>query len=324
MSPAAAVAAPKPTTAAAPKSAPQSRMRLDKLVKGRLTQPKRVVLYGPEGIGKSTFAASAPGPIFLGAEDGTGELDVVRFPFPETFAEVREAIRTLTLEKHDFQTLVIDTLDWIEPLIWSHCCTRDGESNIEGYGYGKGYVAAMDEWRALISDMERLRQAKPMHVLFLAHSSIRSFKNPQGEDYDRFELKLHAKAAGLVKEWSDAVLFANYETFAKKDEKTKRVRGVDTGARLVHTERRAAFDAKNRYGLPQSLPLSWPDFEAAVEAGQTAAPSALVAEIQRKARELGGELEKKILETLAKAGEDPRSLALINNRVNAKLAEREE
>ena len=310
------VATPKPVT-------PPSRMRLDKLVRGRLKQPRRLLLYGVEGIGKSTFGAAAPNPVFLGAEEGTGELDVARFPMPETFAEVREAIRALTQEKHDHQTLVIDTLDWLEPLIWEHCCLRDGEENIEAYGYGKGYQVALDEWRALLADLEGMRRAKPMDVLFLAHSNIRTFKNPQGEDYDRYEMKLGKGAAGLIREWCDAVLFANYETFAKKDEKTKRVRGVDTGARLIHTEHRAAFDAKNRYGLPSSLPLSWPDFDAAVEAGRPADTGALKAEIQRKAKELGGELETKILEALAMAGEDPRSLAFVNNRVNARLAEKE-
>jgi hypothetical protein len=320
MSPVAVSSVPVPKPAV---PAP-SRMRLDKLIKGRVKQPLRLTLYGVEGIGKSTFGAGMPAPIFLGAEDGTAQLDVVRFPVPESLGDVREAIQTLTAEKHDFQTLVIDTLDWLEPLIWAHVCARDNEANIEAYGYGKGYSAALDEWRALIADLERLRRAKPMHVLFLAHSSIRSFKNPQGDDFDRYEMKLNAKAGGLIKEWCDAVLFANYETFAKKDEKTKRVRGVDTGSRLIHTERRAAYDAKNRLGLPECLPLSWPDFDAAVEAGRPADTGALKAEIQRKAKELGGELETKILETLAKAGEDPRALALVNNRVNAKLAEREE
>lgn len=307
---------------ARPSLAP-SRMRLDKLVIGRLKQPLRTILYGPEGIGKSSFGAAAPKPIFLGAEDGTSELDIQRFPVPDNFFEVREAINTLTREKHDFATLVVDTLDWLEPLIWEHICARDKESNIESYGYGKGYSAALDEWRVLIRDLESLRRERSMGILFLAHSKIRSFKNPQGEDFDRYELKLHDKAAGLLKEWSDIVLFANYETFAKKDEKTKRVRGIDTGARLVFTERRAAYDAKNRYGLPESLPLSYPDFAAAVQAGRPVDTAQIRAAIERKAKQLGGDVEPKVLETLARAGDDPRSLALINNRVNALLGEKE-
>lgn len=298
-----------------------SRMKLDAVVRGKQVQPVRAVMYGPEGCGKSTFGANAPSPIFLGAEDGTAQLDVVRFPSPQSWQDILDAVRVLTNETHDYKTLVIDTLDWVEPLVWKTVCQKAGATSIEevGGGYGKGYVAAVDEWRTLLAGLERLR-TKGVHVILLAHSWIRPFKNPQGDDFDRYELKLHAKSSGLIKEWADAVLFANYETFAVKD-KSKRVRGVDTGARLIYTERRAAYDAKNRYGLPETLPLSWAEFDAAMKSGQTASPDALKGEIARKAKQLGGELEKTILATLAKAGENAQQLAQINNRVNARLAE---
>jgi hypothetical protein len=314
------IAAPQPQQQKLAAPPPLSRMRLDKLVKGRLKQHVRSVLYGPEGVGKTTFGAGAPAPIFLGAEEGSAMLDVVRFPTPQSWADVLEAIRVLTVEPHEYRTLVVDTLDWIEPLIWAHICRRDEQSNIEGYGYGKGYQVALDEWRVFLNRLEGLRAAKPVHLVLLAHAWIKPFKNPAGEDYDRYELKIHNKAAGLVKEWSDAVLFANWETYAKKDER-KRVRGVSTGARLIYTERTAAYDAKNRYNLPGELPLSWSDFESAMDAGQVAPAEDLCAEITRKAKELGGDLEKTILATLEKA-KDAASLALINNRVNARLAER--
>ncbi len=289
-------------------------------MKGRQQLPIRVLLYGPEGIGKSTFGANAPRPIFLGAEDGTASLDVVRFPRPESLEDVHDAIALLrTPDGESFDTLVIDTLDWLEPLIWDFVVKRDGEKSIESYGYGKGYIAAIDEWRKLLRALDGV--AKRMHIILLAHSMIRPFKNPTGEDFDRYELKLHQKASGLVKEWTDAVLFAQYETYAKKDEKTKRVRGIDTGARLVFTERRAAYDAKNRYSLPESLPLSWSDFAAAVAQGQTAAPAELRAEVLRKAESLPEDVKVKVQEVVAKAGDNAQSLALINNKVNAKLAE---
>jgi hypothetical protein len=281
-----------------------------------------VLLYGPEGIGKSTFGASAPRPIFLGAEEGTASLDVTRFPRPESLDDVFEALAALRApEAEGFDTLVIDSLDWLEPLIWDFCVKRDNEKSIESYGYGKGYAAALDEWRKLLRVLEFVWLSKRMNIVLLAHSVIRPFKNPAGEDYDRYELKLHTKAAGLVKEWTDAVLFAQYETYAKKDEKTKRVRGIDTGARLVFTERRAAYDAKNRYSLPESLPLSWSDFAAAVAQGQTAAPAELRAEVLRKAEGLPEDVKLKVQEVVAKAGDNAQSLALINNKVNAKLAE---
>lgn len=301
--------------------APLSRMSLSALVKGKQARPLRITMFGVEGVGKSTFGASAPAPIFLGAEDGTAHLDVERFPMPATWAEAIEAVRVLETEPHAYKTLVVDTLDWLEPMLWRHVCERDGEPSIESYGYGKGYVAALDEWRLFLAALERMRDRRGMHVLFLAHSWIKPFKNPEGEDYDRFELKLHAKAAGLIKEWSDVVLFANWETIAVADKRTKRVKGVSTGARLLYTTRTAAYDAKNRHDLPESLPLSWEDFAAALEAHAPAPLDALRAEVERKAKEVGGDVEKKALETLAASKTDAAKLAKLNDRLNAKLGE---
>jgi hypothetical protein len=314
---------PKPAPQQQPTPPKPSRMSLAHLVKGRQQQPVRVVLYGVEGIGKSTFGANAPAPIFLGAEDGTSQLDVTRFPAPERWVEVLDAVRTLTTEAHDFKTLVLDTLDWAEPLLWQYVCDRDGEKNIEAYGYGKGYAAALDEWRVFLAALEKLRRDKGMHLVLIAHSWIKPFKNPEGPDFDRYELKLHPKAGGLIKEWADCVLFANYETLAAKDDKTKRIRGVDTGARLLYTQRRAAYDAKNRYDLPESLALSWPEFEAAVAAHRPADPRKLTEAIQEKAKALGGDLEKAALEAIKRAAGDAVKLAQLNNWATAKLAEKE-
>jgi len=303
-----------------------SRMRLDGVIRGKVKKPIRVTVYGGSGVGKTTFGANAPKPIFLGAEDGTAQLDVARFPKPETFEEVLEAVRILSTEQHDFQTLVIDSLDWIEPLIWRKVCQSDGVELIEhvGGGYGKGYTAAIDDWRMLFAALERLQAAKGVHVVLIAHGHIKTFKNPEtAGDYDRYQLKLNERASGLVKEWSDALLFARHEVLVHKDGKHKsaRARGVETGARILCTNERAAFDAKNRYSLPDTLPLSWPDFEAAVRAGQPSDPGALKSEIERKAKQLGGDIERLALETLEKCGDSPANLAVLNNRLNAKLTE---
>jgi hypothetical protein len=297
-------------------------MNLGSLVKGKQARPIRVVLFGTEGVGKSTFAAAAPSPVFLGAEDGTAHLDVVRFPMPTTWAEVLDAIRVLETEAHDFKTLVIDTLDWAEPMLWSHICKRDGMANVEAYGYGKGHVAALDEWRVFLAALERMRDRRGMNVLLLAHSWIKPFKNPEGDDFDRYEMSLHAKSGGLIKQWADAVLFANFEQFAAKDAKTKRTKGVSTGARLIYTTRTAAYDAKNRADLPESMPLAWEDFAAALEAHKPADVGALVAEITRKAKLLGGELETKAIAAIERAAGDAALLAKLNSWANAKLSER--
>lgn len=309
-----------------PQQAPAapSRMTLKHLVVGRQARPLRVLMMGVEGVGKSTFGADAPAPIFLGAEDGTAHLDVTRFPMPITWGDVLEAVRTLTEEEHQFKTLVLDTLDWAEPLVWASICKRDNQPNIEAYGYGKGYQAALDEWRVFLAALERLRERRGMHVVLLAHAWIKPFKNPEGDDYDRWELKLHAKAGGLLKEWCDAVLFANYETFAEKDSKTKRVKGVSTGSRLIYTNRTAAYDAKNRFSLPDSLPLNWEDFFQAVQLHQPADPAALAKAIEEKAKRLGGDIETKALDLAKRHAGNSAELAKLNDRLNAKLAEREQ
>jgi DNA polymerase III delta prime subunit len=241
-------------------------MTLGAVKSGKIAQPLRVLLYGPEGVGKTTFGANAPKPIFLGAEDGHANLDVAYFPEPHSWGDILDAIRVLGAESHGYETLVLDTLDWLEPFCWKAVCAAGRKTGIEDFGFGKGYVAALDEWRVFVSALEAVRRAKRMNVVMLAHSQVKTFKNPEGDDYDRYSLKVHEKAAGLLKEWSDAVLFTNYETHVLKD--GAKAKGYGGGTRVIHTERRAAFDAKNRFGLPETMPLDWSEFANAVEASR--------------------------------------------------------
>lgn len=238
-------------------------------------------------------------------------------------------MRTLTTEAHDYQSLIIDTVDAAEPLLWRHMIDRDQVKDkngkptlrdIESYPWGKGFQKALEDWRVLLKALETLQATKSMHVILLAHSWVKMFKNPEGADFDRYELKLNIKAGGLLKEWADCVLFAQLETFAKRDEATKRVRGLDSGTRLLRVERRAAYDAKNRFGITEAVPLSWADFDEATRREVDVA--ALTAEVLRKAKELGPELEATIAATVTKAAGHTASLISINNRVNARLAEK--
>ncbi len=315
------VAAPPPPVCTA---AASTRMALNRLTRGKRDEALKILLYGVEGIGKSTFAALAERPIFLGAEKGTKHLDVVRFEQPQSWDDVRAAVRVLTAEAHEFRTLVIDTLDWIEPLVWDFVCARAGKKSIGDFDYGKGYSAAFDEWRTLIADLERLNEAKGMELILLAHACVKPCKNPTVEQFDRYQLKLHERAAGLFKEWADCVLFANYQTFAKTDERTRAVRGVSTGARMIYTSWNAAFDAKNRCNLPEQLPLDYPDFREACRAYTPERLEALVAACQAKASALGPEAEAWTAKQIEKFRQDGPALARVNNRLNQKLAERGE
>lgn len=297
-----------------------SRMNVSSIVSGRVDKPMRVLLYGVEKIGKSTFGAAAPSPVFLCSEDGTSQLDVARFPEPRSWREALDAIAELASSTHPYKTIVVDTLDWLEPLCWAHVCERAGKSDIEAFGYGKGFTAALDEWRIFLAALERARSARSMGVILLAHSWIKPFKNPEGEDYDRFEMKIHLKTGGLIKEWCDAVLFATYESYATKKGDSK-AKGISTGARIVHTQRRAAWDAGNRYNLPETIALDWATFEATARAGLSMNPAAIKLEIEQLlAAAPESEFKAKVLAWLGGA---TNALELTEglNRVRAHLAQ---
>ncbi len=248
-----------------------SRMTLSSIRRAIEPRPDRILLIGTEGLGKTTFAADAPSPVFLCAEDGLPPAlkEVARFPDPQTFEEIFDALRVLAREEHEFKTLVIDTLDWLEPLIWRDLCMRygwvdaKGTPDIEKPGYGKGYVAATEEWRRLLAALDVLRERKRMEIILLAHASIKTFQNPAGNDYMRYECKLHRGAAALVKEWCDSVLFGIQEEFVHEIKGKPTRKATTKGRRVVHTRRDPAWDAKNRYGLPPELPLCYADYAAA-------------------------------------------------------------
>ena len=260
-------AAPAPIGGAkASPPAASGRMKMANATQGRIASAYFLTVVGIEGVGKSTLAASAPAPMFLCSEAGTSELDVKRYPEPRNWAEVLEACDDMLTGDHDRRTFCIDTLDWLEPLCWDYVAQKADKANIEAFGYGKGYIAAIDEWRVLHARLEAIR-ARGIHVILLAHQQIRPFRNPTGEDYDRYEMKLHAKAGALFREASDACLFAMFETNTM--EMSGRTKGVQTGRRLLMTQREAGFDAKNRFNLPPSIHLDWTALDEAIKASRS-------------------------------------------------------
>jgi hypothetical protein len=297
---------------------------------GKRAAPIWVHLYGPEGIGKSTFAADAPDPVFLDVEQGTDNLATSRVTFdeagertrPTSFAEVMTALGSLARDPHPFKTIVLDTADALEALIWAQVCAQAQVKTIEDFGYGKGYVIALSPWRQFVDAVETLR-AKGYNVITLGHALIKPFKNPEGEDFDRYIPKLHEKASALIKERANAVLFANWRNATRKDSQTKRVRGVTDKARLIYTTRTAAYDAKNRYDLPEEMPLSWVSFYSAVQAHKPADPTALRAAILEKIERLPAEGREAAAGYLAAAGTDAVKLSKLNGWINAQIPESE-
>ena len=229
--------------------------------------PPRLVVYGTHGIGKTTFVAGAPSPILLPYEDGLGTLSLPAFPIIKTWAETIEALTSLASEEHQFRTVGVDSLDWLEPIIWTETSARNGWKDIETPGFGKGYLAAIDVWREFFDALAYLRDVKGMQVILLAHTEIKRFDDPASEPYDRYQIKLQPRASAIVQEWADAVMFANYKTFTAQADagfNKKVTRGIGNGERVLHTEERPSHYAKNRYGLPPELPLEYQAFQSAL------------------------------------------------------------
>lgn len=244
------------------------RVTLAGVTSERRLSPVRVLIYGPGGVGKTTFAAGAASAIILGAEDGADYKTVARFPTADTWQDVLDGIAELRDNDHKFKSLGLDSIDWIEKLIINHVCAKGKKESLEAFGYGAGYALVFDQMRAFIALLDRLRREKGMAIVAIAHSAVKLFNNPEGENFDRYELKLqaakNANVSDLWKEWPDYHLFANFETLTS-DSKKSGVKGESTGERYIYTQRTAAYDAKSRLSLPEKLPLNWGAFARAVK-----------------------------------------------------------
>ena len=242
---------------------------LAKIHTGKRPAPPRLLLYGIEGVGKSTFAAQAPKPIFLPTEDGLGEIDCASFPLAKQLTEVEEFLSALAKEPHEYQTVIIDSCDWLERLIWDDLCRISNSISIEKVdgGYGKGYIAALGFWRHILDLLDVLHKQRNMAVILIAHAKVERFEDPESTAYDRYSPRLHKQASALLTEWVDAVLFATRKFRTETEdagfgrERTIAVGiGKDGGERILRTVGGPACVAKNRYNLPFELPLSWEAF----------------------------------------------------------------
>ena len=246
---------------------------LGQVEKGRKPAPRRLMLYGTHGIGKSTFANHADKPIFIQTEDGLGEIDCQKFPLTTAYEEAMTALSELYSEEHDYRTVVIDSLDWLERLIWEVVCQEHNVENIEKIGYAKGYVFALTHWRRFLEGLSALRNEKAMTIILIAHGHIEKFQNPETESYDRYAPRLHKHASAVVQEWCDEILFASYKVYTKTTDEgfeKKRAQGIGDGERIIRTTERPAHVAKNRLDLPDELPLLWSAYAQFFDSNKTA------------------------------------------------------
>jgi hypothetical protein len=244
---------------------------LKSISKTKRVRAPKIVLVGQGKIGKTTFAAMSPNAIGILTEDGADAVNANAFPLASSLQDVYAAIDTLINQDHEFQTLFLDSLDWLEPLVQDYVCKANNWKNIEAPGFGKGYVAAAEEWRNLLSGLEVLRAQKGMGIILIAHDKIKRIEDPLTEGYDSHVLKLHDRAAGLVLEWADVVGYAGYRIFTSKTDAgfgNKETKATTTGERILHVEPHPAHCGGNRFGLT-NMPLDWAAFQDALTAAQS-------------------------------------------------------
>lgn len=231
------------------------------ITRGVIPSALKIVIYGPEGIGKSTFAAQFPDPIFIDTEGSTKHMDVARLPAPTSWSMIKEQINYVKNNPEICKTLIIDTVDWAEQLCVEHICATYQKNGIEDFGYGKGYIFAKEEFARFLHLLEDVVKVG-INVVLTAHAQIRKFEQPDElGSYDRWELKLGQKTGSqtspLVKEWADMILFANYKTFSVAvDDKGKKHK-AQGGKRTMYTAHHPCWDAKNRHGLADELPFEY-------------------------------------------------------------------
>lgn len=230
------------------------------ITRGKIETAQKVIVYGPEGIGKSTFASKFPGVLFIDTEGSTKKLDVPRLPKPSSWTMLMEQVRYVKSRPDLCKTLIIDTADWAEKLCSAELCSKSQKNGIEDFGYGKGYVYLEEEFGRLLNLLEDLIDIG-INVVFTAHAQMRKFEQPDEMGaYDRWEMKLQKKTAPLLREWADMVLFANYKTYVINVDGQGVQKGKNKaqgGKRVMHTTHHNCWDAKNRDDLPEELDFDY-------------------------------------------------------------------
>jgi len=233
-----------------------------KITEGKQSRPRRVLIYGDNGIGKSTLAASFPKPLVINLEDGVGGIDVDATERRTELAEVIGDVSWLIQNENPYRTIVIDTADWLEKLIFSEVAKKAGKTTVEEIGYGKGYELVEHNWRRLLNGLTML-WASGRHIIFVCHSKVAKYKNPDGDSYDYHAPAMHDKGSEIVQQWCDEVLFCHYRTLTRTVEEgygNKRAIAVGGTERFICCQEAATHVAKNRLGMPAEIPMSFEEY----------------------------------------------------------------
>lgn len=240
-----------------------------KITRGRKARPRRVLLYGQHGIGKSTWGFGAPAPIFLQTEEGLDDVGADRCDLLTSIEDVTSALAWLYTEAHEYKTLVIDTIDWLEKIIWVAAALENKVSTLDDVGWGKGPPMALPYWSKFLAQCDAIRNQRGMNIVFLSHAKVTRFQDPKSDGYDRYEPDLHKSVCPMIQEWADEVLFAGLDVavITKEDGfKKERSRAVDSNQRVVYTCEMPTHLAKRRIPMPDKIGLSWLEYQQHVDA----------------------------------------------------------
>jgi len=310
-----------------------NRMTLATVSNTPPVEPDRIFIYGIEKVGKSTFGACAPAPVFISAERGLAELEPApaHFPEAETLQDVLDAIESLTVEDHPYRTLVLDSLDWIERLIevavCARCRTKAGKpwTGEDFAASGQGQKVAVEDWRKLLLALDRMQVARGLEVILIAHATTKNFDDPTGVPFTRYEPQMTGNIGPkLVKQWAKSILFARFEYSIREGEGFAKAKGQTTGRRVIYTQWSAAYDAGTRYELPPVLPLDYVEYQKARDAKRTATPETLESEARRLVAEWAPDesILATVNDTIKEAAGNAVRLARIVDKLRTKVAEK--
>lgn len=253
------------------------------IISGVLEKPVKGLIYGPQGVGKSSLAKDMPNPIFIDVEGGTTRLNVKRTPRPMNWAHLMQIVRDLASDLQGFQTIVFDTSDWMERLAVAHILGINGSTEMgkDASGkkdWGKSYTQLTELWSSFLTQIESdFIDSRKAHVVFLAHSTTKRFELPEENgEFDKYMLKMSERAGGLVKEWCELMLFVNYQTMVIVKESEKKGKAQGGARRMMYADNRASFEAKNRFSLPPEMELGFGPIARCFQGGIAAAPAPVV------------------------------------------------
>jgi len=290
-----------------------------KITSGKIKKPHLGIVFGVESSGKTTLGSTYPNPIFVGPENGSHNVDTSRFEGLKTYEDILKSLNYLLTEKHEYKSVIVDSLDWIEPLLYKFLCTKYKTEVIEdvGGGFGRYVMIMLSEWGNFISALDKLRDSG-MNVLLIAHYHVKAFNDPSTtEPYDRYVMKLQEKTSAKFREWVDYVFFLNFETFTKKDRGMSKSKAFSDGERYIFTTKTAAYDAKNRFGLPEKMKLeTFKEIDLAINGASVSEVEILKQEISGMVLDIKDkELLPKVQTAIESAKNDFSKLTAIKNRL---------